>query len=520
LAWAARSGFTRKGGLLAGIAALLLLAGASTPAFGRGVGIPLVWPSMPWTAWGFAACILGCVVRIAGARLTPAAIWGALAAGFALLYQLGPDHRMEALRGWIALSVPDIAAILALLFASTVAMVMLGRRVQVLAKQIALLAGCVIFGAPFLWLLVTSFKEDRDMTSPNGIVWIPRVQETVPYLDRDDPLFQGSYEGATVEGTSIGRSSDGAYVVSIQRPSSVSGITFTAQRSQLKEIPKDAPVVQGPGFTGFVVKELDDGRRTVKLLSPTSLKGTTRTMLSSDLQPVRHIGLRWKNYTEAMEALPPETHFGFVYLKNTLILVVLSVVGTLLSSSLVAYGFARIQFPGRDLLFKILLATMMLPAAVTLVPQFLLFRSLGWIDTLLPLWVPAFFASAFNVFLLRQFFAQIPKEFEDAGKIDGAGVLRIFWTILLPQVKPALAVVAIWTSIGAWNNFMGPLIYIDSPENMPLAYAVQLFQGERGGEPGLMMAFATLTTLPVIAVFFFAQRYFIEGVALSGLGGR
>ncbi len=156
----------------------------------------------------------------------------------------------------------------------------------------------------------------------------------------------------------------------------------------------------------------------------------------------------------------------------------------------------------------------------SLVPQFLLFRSLGWIDTLLPLWVPAFFASAFNVFLLRQFFAQIPGELEEASKIDGAGVLRIFWTVMLPQIKPALAVVAIWTFIGAWNNFMGPLIYVNSPENMPLAYAVQLFQGDRGSEPGLMMAFATLTVVPVIALFFFTQRYFIEGVTLTGLGGR
>jgi len=162
----------------------------------------------------------------------------------------------------------------------------------------------------------------------------------------------------------------------------------------------------------------------------------------------------------------------------------------------------------------------MLPGAVTLMPQFLLYRSLGWIDTLLPLWVPTFFAGAFNVFLLRQFFSQIPAELEDAGKIDGASVLRTFWTIMLPQIKPALAVVAIWTFMGAWNNFMGPLLYINTPENMPLSYALQLFQSERGGEPGLMMAFATLTILPVLALFFFAQRYFIEGVTLSGLGGR
>jgi multiple sugar transport system permease protein len=232
------------------------------------------------------------------------------------------------------------------------------------------------------------------------------------------------------------------------------------------------------------------------------------------------VGLKWSNYSEALSFLPPETDSGLVYLKNTLILVIMSVVGTILSSSIVAYAFSRMRFPGRDVLFAILLSTMMLPGAVTLLPQFLIFRQLHWIDTLYPLWVPAFFASAFNVFLLRQFFKGIPMELEDAAKIDGCSYAKTFWSVMLPQIKPALAVIAIWTFMGAWNNFMGPLIYVNSPENMPLSYALQLFQGDRGGEPGLLMAFATMCMVPVLAVFFFAQRYFIEGVTLSGLGGR
>ncbi|MEJ5171397.1 MAG: carbohydrate ABC transporter permease, partial [Fimbriimonadales bacterium] len=201
-------------------------------------------------------------------------------------------------------------------------------------------------------------------------------------------------------------------------------------------------------------------------------------------------------------------------------LVVMGLLGTLLSSALVAYGFARLRWPGKGPLFTVMLSTMMLPGAVTLLPSFLIFRSLGWIDTLYPMWVPAFFASAFNVFLLRQFFLNIPMELEDAAKIDGCSYLRTFWQVMLPQVKPALAVIAIWTFMGAWNNFMGPLIYVSSPENMPIAYAVQLFQSDRGGEPGLIMAFATMAMLPVLLVFFLAQKYFIEGVQLTGLGGR
>ena len=187
---------------------------------------------------------------------------------------------------------------------------------------------------------------------------------------------------------------------------------------------------------------------------------------------------------------------------------------------MVAYAFARINFPGREFMFKLVLSTMMLPGAVTLLPQFLIFRSLGWINTLLPIWVPTFFASAFNIFLLRQFFKSIPGELEDAAKIDGCNHPKILRLVMVPQIKPALAVIAVWTFMGAWNNFMGPLIYLSSPENMPLSYALQLFNGVRVGEPGLLMAFTTLTILPVLALFFFAQKYFVEGVTLSGLGGR
>jgi multiple sugar transport system permease protein len=196
------------------------------------------------------------------------------------------------------------------------------------------------------------------------------------------------------------------------------------------------------------------------------------------------------------------------------------VVGSVLSACVVGYGFSRLRFPGRGFLFALMLSTMMLPAAVTMLPTFLIFRSLGWIDTLYPLWVPAFFGAAFNVFLLRQFFRTVPMELEDAAKIDGCGYLRTLFQVMVPQITPVLACIAIWTFMGQWNNFMGPLIYVSTPEKMPVAYALQMFQGERGGEFALMMSFATLATLPTLVLFFFAQRYFIEGVQLSGLGGK
>jgi multiple sugar transport system permease protein len=510
-----------------GAGAVLLIAAAATHVIGGEIGIPLVWISMPFAAWIVVISFFGAAYELTWAWLDrsrrplyAAIAWGVLMAAFLVLYQLDPLSKVEVFRGKILLSNLGVLGLCVFAFLAVTIMASLSRRSRPFARQIALVAGSVVFGLPFAWLLITSFKEDRDMASPSGIVWIPRVQRTVPYFDPENPLLEGQYRGDWVQVSVAGLTSDGSYVVEVQRPSSLRGLSFTAQRDKFKVVAKDAPVVSGNGFTGFVARELDDGRRLVQFLSPPDRKGKQQAFVADQLEPIRDVGLRTQNYTEALEAMPPETKRGLVYLKNTLILVVLGVVGTLLSCSLVAFGFARLRFPGREFLFKLLLATMMLPAAVTLMPQFLLFRSFGWIDTLYPLWVPAFFGSAFNVFLLRQFFMQVPAELEDAAVIDGASVLRTYWSVMLPQIRPALAVVAIWTFMGAWNNFMGPLLYVNSPENMPLSYALQLFQGERGGEPGLMMAFATLTIIPVVLLFFFAQRYFIEGVSLSGLGGR
>ena len=228
----------------------------------------------------------------------------------------------------------------------------------------------------------------------------------------------------------------------------------------------------------------------------------------------------WRNYPDALQFLPAGSGYGLLNLGNTLVIAIMSVIGTVLSSSFVAYGFARMRWPGKDWLFGVLLATMMLPDAVTMMPRFLIFRQLHWIDTLLPLWVPSFFASAFSVFLLRQFFMGIPQELEDAAKIDGCGPFTTWWRVMMPLVKPALAAVTIMTFLGAWKDFLGPLIYISSPEKMPLSYVLQLYNAAHGGEPGLLMAATTLVVLPVIVLFFFTQRYFIEGVSFTGLGGR
>lgn len=222
-----------------------------------------------------------------------------------------------------------------------------------------------------------------------------------------------------------------------------------------------------------------------------------------------------RNYRMALDNMP-----FWRYVATSLFLVTLNLVGTLLSCSLVGYSFARLQWPGRNFCFALMLATMMVPGQVTMIPYFLIVRSLGWYNTLYPLWVGSFFASAFNVFLLRQFLKGIPRDLEDAAKIDGCGFWRVYWHIMLPLIKPTLAAIAIFTFMGTWNEFMGPLIYLQDQRLYPLALGLYAFQASpAGGSMGMMMAGSLLMTTPVILIFFFAQKYFIQGVTLTGMKG-
>ena len=208
------------------------------------------------------------------------------------------------------------------------------------------------------------------------------------------------------------------------------------------------------------------------------------------------------------------------FIRNTMVITVVAMIGNILSSTIVAYGFTFFRARGRDFLFSVLLSTMMLPSVVTLVPTFLLFRTLGWMDTYYPLTVPTFFASAFHVFLLRQFFRTLPPELSDAATIDGCSELGILWHIVLPLSTPALAVIAIFQFQYRWNDFMGPLIYLSTYKKYPAALALYTLKGEpQGSTPTQVMAGATMMTLPIIIAFALFQRYFIQGVALTGIKG-
>jgi ABC-type glycerol-3-phosphate transport system permease component len=209
---------------------------------------------------------------------------------------------------------------------------------------------------------------------------------------------------------------------------------------------------------------------------------------------------------------------------NSFFVVFMTTTGTIITASLVAYSFARFQYRGRDILFMITLATIMLPAQVTLIPQFVLFHKLGWINTHYPLWVPHWFGgTAFGIFLMRQFILSLPRELDEAALIDGASHFRIFWSILLPLCGPALATLGIITLIDSWSDFVNPLIYLNSPEKFTISIGLQFFKNypDIGGEPTqhLLMAACILAALPTIAIFFLGQRYFVQGIATSGLKG-
>jgi len=219
----------------------------------------------------------------------------------------------------------------------------------------------------------------------------------------------------------------------------------------------------------------------------------------------------WNNYPTAVHAVP----FG-TYLQNTLFLCVITVIGTVLSSALVAYGFARLDFPGKNIFFMLMISTMAIPPQVTMIPVFALFRWLHWYGTYLPLIVPAFCGAPFYIFLLTQFYRNLPAELSEAARIDGAGEFRIFWQVILPLSKPALATCALFQFLGAWNDFVGPLIYINDPSRYTLAYGLQQLVSTHGGEWASLMADSTLFILPIVVLFFFTQKSFVSGIATTG----
>ncbi len=223
----------------------------------------------------------------------------------------------------------------------------------------------------------------------------------------------------------------------------------------------------------------------------------------------------FENYTEAWQTIPG-TFPKLMW--NTTYYAIMTEIGVLISCTLVAYGFARFRFPGRDFLFIILIATIFLPGAVTIVPTYTFFQKIGWLGTWLPLIVPAFFANAYDVFLLRQYFMTLPRELDEAAMIDGAGPLTVLWRVILPQSYPALMAVTVFHIVFAWNDFFGPLIYLSTArDKWPISVALSTFNGIYGQQPQLIQAASLMTLLAPLLLFVIAQRFFVQGIVITGV---
>ncbi len=384
-------------------------------------------------------------------------------------------------------------------------------RVSRLVTYGLLLAGSALFGFPLLWMTLTALKPiEQTMAQPP--VWLPTVE-------------RAALDGKETEVTRVQEVTVPSYLIERYEGGRRELVTGEA-----------APPEEG---ARRVIRKAETGWWLVEERSATKVISAVpkRDVVPPDAITTA-VKFRWDNFRVALASMGgrsveavegtvaerppnPETDAGFLtFLANTLIVCVLGVVGTVLSNALIAYGFARIRWRGRDVFFAITLATMMVPFPVLMVPLYGIFKELGWIGTLLPLWVPYWFGSAFNIFLMRQFFLTIPEELSEAARIDGASEWKIFWRVILPLSRPVLAVAALFHFLHAWNDFLGPLLYITRKSGFTLALALQNFQSQQGGvQWHHLMAASLVTVLPVIVVFFLAQKTFIQGIATTGSKG-
>ncbi len=363
---------------------------------------------------------------------------------------------------------------------------------------VLLTLAAVLFATPFVWLVATSLKPlEQAMTFPPTLL---------PHA------YFAAIEGERVEVTSdFVVNQPGAVVEAVGGVAPGKRVFLSA--AQVKAAAPGQWRVRHSVAAGWVhVTE----------------RGVTDRSPRWDIVPPNmiesRIRFRWENYPKALAAMSSgagDRHVSFWrFLGNTLVVCVLGVIGTVLSNAIVGYGFARLRWRGRDAFFAITLATMMVPFPVLMVPLYGVFRHLGWIGTLLPLWVPAWFGSAFNIFLFRQFFRRIPMELTEAARIDGCSEWTIFWRVVLPLSKPVIATAALLHFLYAWNDFVGPLLYLTRKETFTLSLALQSYLSQNGGvQWHYLMAASAVTVAPVIALFFFAQRTFIQGIATTGTKG-
>jgi len=396
-----------------------------------------------------------------------------------------------------------------------------------------------LFAVPLVWLLLTSLqpREEIGKIPPE---WLPRQNfvtvagESIA-VTPPTPLGTDHVLVSPTSGPQAGKQL-------LVDPSDYVGgnVKVRAQvADRIEEAVYPAKLVQRVPGRDVIVKEWFLSKYTerearVFYVDPSAVHRKVSPVIGNYPEAIRALTASEKDKARPLSELLGKSSFPWTkkgdrrktitfltYLSNTLLVALLSVIGTLCSSSVVAYGLSRIQWKGRNTLFNVTLATMMVPFPVLMVPLYGVFRSMGWIGTLLPLWVPTFFGGAFNIFLLRQFFLTIPGELSDAARIDGCSEFGIFWRVILPLARPALSVVALFTFLNAWNDFLGPLIFLTEPETFTMALGLQQYRSQFGGsEWHLLMGASALLVMPIIVLFFFAQKTFIQGISTTGMGGR
>lgn len=355
-----------------------------------------------------------------------------------------------------------------------------------------LLIGSVLFLMPLLWMISTALKPiEQTMSMPP--TWLP-----YRYFTEIDGRKTPVVLKQRIEEKSLVILGDGA-----TEPEVIPAEKSDKKLSVFKILSEIGADKTNPWTV--VTREKITGKENLTEMYFVPIKSVERVVC-----------FRWHNFKDAIIAMK----YFPMYLQNTLVLCILTVIGTVSSSALAAYGFSRIQWKGRDKLFLLALATMMIPFPVIMVPLYCLYRYIGLIGTLHPLWIGSFFAGAFNVFLLRQFFLTIPQSLTEAARIDGCNEFQIFFKIILPMSKPALLVVALFQFMGTWNDFLGPLLFLTDQQDFTLALGLQFFQSQHGGtEWNYLMAASTLIVLPVIILFLFTQKAFIEGISTTGIKG-
>ena len=369
---------------------------------------------------------------------------------------------------------------------------------------LALTACSVVFALPFVWVIVTSLKPvEQTMTIPP--TWIPKTY----YIQVAGKPLEVKKGVVTQE----------AGVIAVVKDGPKRGERVFVADSQLKDGKallqvQVADRIEENYYAVDIEKKIQPGwLQVIEKFSTQYEKIEPYWTFVPPQEVTEKVKFWFTNYLDVFAKIP-----FLNYAKNTLIVCILGVIGMTFSSALVAYGFSRITWKGRDFIFTLTLASMMIPFAVVMVPLYGVFKNFGWIGTLKPLWFPCFFGGAFNIFLLKQFFMTIPRDLTDAARVDGCNEFEIFWRIILPLSKPALSVVALFHFMYAWNDFMGPLIYLTNKDTYTLSLGLQVFQSQHGGtEWHLLMAASAMVLLPILILFFFAQKTFIQGVALTGL---